>query len=238
MSTVPSHPQGPERGRTHRETDAFRELVESSAGAGSADWCSTLLLCAADLAVIPEAAVFLRTPTGGVGAAVATDPQLLSVSAALASGPWGPLARCVELRETVSVGAELSDDRSGSPLMTLGFAGVHLFPVRHGAECHGAVMLCGRVPNRLSPRQSDSVDFISGVAGLLLCHARERDVMHRTVSQLQHALDSRVVIEQAKGYVAGRDGGDIDGAFRTLREAARNQRRPLADVARETLPVA
>jgi AmiR/NasT family two-component response regulator len=62
--------------------------------------------------------------------------------------------------------------------------------------------------------------------------------MRRTVSQLQHALDSRVVIEQAKGYVAGRDGRDIDEAFRTLREAARNQRRSLADVARETLPVA
>jgi AmiR/NasT family two-component response regulator len=59
--------------------------------------------------------------------------------------------------------------------------------------------------------------------------------MRRTVSQLQHALDSRVVIEQAKGYVAGRDGQDLDGAFRVLRETARSQRRPVADVAREVL---
>lgn len=236
MSTVPSSPQGPERGRTHRETDAFRELVESHAGPGSADWCRTLLLCAADLAVVPDGAVFLCTPTGGVGAAVATDPRLLSVAATLASGPWGPLARCVDLRETVSVGAAHSDDRSGTPLATLGFAGVHLFPVRHRTDCHGAVMLCDRVPNRLSPRQSDSVDFIAGAAGLLLCHARESDEMRRTVSQLQHALDSRVVIEQAKGYVAGRDGHDLDGAFRVLRETARSQRRPVADVAREVLP--
>jgi AmiR/NasT family two-component response regulator len=58
---------------------------------------------------------------------------------------------------------------------------------------------------------------------------------------LQHALDSRVAIEQAKGMVAERLGCDMDHAFAVIRSYARSHRRHLTEVAAEitagTLPL-
>jgi hypothetical protein len=50
--------------------------------------------------------------------------------------------------------------------------------------------------------------------------------------ELQHALTSRVVVEQAKGVLAERLGLDIQGAFSVLRGAARSERVKLHDLAR------
>lgn len=54
-------------------------------------------------------------------------------------------------------------------------------------------------------------------------------------AQLQSALDSRVLIEQAKGVLMERHGLDDGAAFTRLRRQARASSRKLADVARETI---
>ena len=50
--------------------------------------------------------------------------------------------------------------------------------------------------------------------------------------ELQHALTSRVVVEQAKGVLAERLGLNIEGAFSVLRGAARSERVKVHDLAR------
>jgi PAS domain S-box-containing protein len=50
--------------------------------------------------------------------------------------------------------------------------------------------------------------------------------------QLQTALDSRVIIQQAKGYLAGRDGISPEAAFERLRHHARARHLAIRDVAR------
>ena len=53
--------------------------------------------------------------------------------------------------------------------------------------------------------------------------------------QLQTALDSRVIIEQAKGFLAGRDGISPEAAFERLRHHARAQHLAIRDVARRVI---
>jgi AmiR/NasT family two-component response regulator len=50
-------------------------------------------------------------------------------------------------------------------------------------------------------------------------------------AQLQHALDSRIVIEQAKGMLAERLGVSVEEAFELLRRTARSNRARVHDVA-------
>ena len=58
---------------------------------------------------------------------------------------------------------------------------------------------------------------------------RHSDILNE---QLQAALNSRVIIEQAKGKLAERLGLDMDQAFALLRDRARASNRRLSDLAR------
>jgi ANTAR domain len=60
-------------------------------------------------------------------------------------------------------------------------------------------------------------------------------VLARRSAQLQEALDSRVVIEQAKGILGERYEVDMDEAFQLLRRAARSNRITLHDLARRVV---
>ena len=59
----------------------------------------------------------------------------------------------------------------------------------------------------------------------------ELEVLRRRVAQLQTALDSRVVIEQAKGVLAARLDCSVEEAFELLRRTARGHRAPIHSVA-------
>jgi AmiR/NasT family two-component response regulator len=55
-------------------------------------------------------------------------------------------------------------------------------------------------------------------------------------AQLQHALESRVHIEQAKGILAERHGLDVEAAFDVIRKAARRNRMKLHDLVEQIRP--
>src|SRR6202795_5220071 len=73
---------------------------------------------------------------------------------------------------------------------------------------------------------------LADVATIGLLHERSIRRTDTLNEQLQTALNSRVVIEQAKGKLAERLGVDTDQAFSLLRDRARTSNRRLSDLAR------
>ena len=72
---------------------------------------------------------------------------------------------------------------------------------------------------------------LADVATISLLHERSMRHSDTLNEQLQAALNSRVVIEQAKGKLAERLGLDMDQAFNLLRDRARTSNRRLSDLA-------
>jgi transcriptional regulator with GAF, ATPase, and Fis domain len=113
-----------------------------------------------------------------------------------------------------------------------GFSAVHALPMRLRDESIGALTLFESRDEVMGASDVEAAQALADVAtiGILQERAiRENQTVRR---QLQSALDSRVVIEQAKGVVAYTHGEGMDEAFRRIRSYARESRRPLTEVSR------
>lgn len=115
------------------------------------------------------------------------------------------------------------------------FRSVHALPLRLRGEAIGALNLFHRTPGPLPPADLDLAQALADVAtiGILAERAvRRGEVLNE---QLQSALNSRVVIEQAKGVLAQQNNLSMDAAFALLRNHARNNNLRLSDVARQVV---
>jgi AmiR/NasT family two-component response regulator len=76
---------------------------------------------------------------------------------------------------------------------------------------------------------------LANFAAFGISSSRALDHSKETVQQLQHALDSRILVEQAKGMLAERVGVSPSVAFQALRRYARHHQRPMRDVCRDVI---
>ncbi|KLL09920.1 GAF and ANTAR domain-containing protein [Protofrankia coriariae] len=113
-----------------------------------------------------------------------------------------------------------------------GYRSVHALPMRLRDEVIGTLNLFGTRPGRLDDADARIGQALADVATIAIL--QERAIRHQEMlaEQLQHALTSRVVIEQAKGVLAERGSLDMDQAFNRLRRHARNTNTRLTDLAR------
>lgn len=112
-----------------------------------------------------------------------------------------------------------------------GFRSVHAFPLRLRKQVLGALNLFGTGVGRMDPEDVHIVQALADVATIGLL--QERTVRRGEVltEQLQGALNSRVVIEQAKGAIAQIHGVTVDEAFQLLRGYCRRNHLHLGVVA-------
>jgi transcriptional regulator with GAF, ATPase, and Fis domain len=114
-----------------------------------------------------------------------------------------------------------------------GFASVHALPMRLRTDVVGALNLFGNRPGALTQNIVQLGQALADVATVGLLQARTIRRREILAEQLQTALNSRVIIEQAKGVLAERHNVDMAEAFALLRTSARSRNRRLSDLARE-----
>ncbi len=114
---------------------------------------------------------------------------------------------------------------------TTGFASAHTVPMRLRAEVIGALTLYGTAPGELDKVTDRIAQALADIATIGLLQVRALHRQEDLTAQLQHALSSRVVIEQAKGVTGERLGVDMDAAFAMLRRYARSHNLRIADLA-------
>jgi len=146
----------------------------------------------------------------------------------------GPCVECFRTGQPVSV-ADLPSagrwPRFTAAAAEVGFTAVHAVPMRLRTEVIGALNFFDTSPGPLGAGKLRIGQALADVATIGLLQQRaihRRDVL---TEQLQTALNSRVLIEQAKGVLAERLHVDVADAFTLLRNGARSHNRRLSELA-------
>lgn len=209
------------------------------AGSGTAPVLTMITRHARSLMDAEEAAVFVPgAEPGTVTVAAAAGPGMTPMVAR--TYPSGSLAAqvmtsgCSRLIENLTAVARSGDGRS------LGLGPAMAAPIMSDTRAFGVVLVAAG-PGR-APYKDDDLAVVEAFAhaagvALALDDARsEVELQHRrTVAQLDRALESRVVIEQAKGFIAAVRGIGADEAFEQIRRYARSHSIKAQDVAREVM---
>lgn len=136
--------------------------------------------------------------------------------------------------------ADLRDDVDRWPLfapraLEAGYRSVQAVPLRLRGQVLGALNLFNDDVGPVEPEVLTVVQALADVATISMMQQRQLERAHTIQNQLQHALQSRIGIEQAKGVIAERASLPMDEAFELLRNHARRNNRKLNDVARDVV---
>jgi transcriptional regulator with GAF, ATPase, and Fis domain len=116
-----------------------------------------------------------------------------------------------------------------------GFAAFSAVPMRLRADVVGALNLFSTDARALCDSDIKVVQAMADIATIGILQERSIRDAHAFSTQLEVALESRVVIEQAKGIVAERTHISVDEAFEQIRSFARAHNRLLSETARQII---
>jgi GAF domain-containing protein len=192
------------------------------------DSCSELLDTTA-------AAILLAGPGGELDVMASTSEASRLVELIQLSAEAGPCVESFRTGEVVSV-----PDIAASPerwsrfrdsAIGQGFASVHAVPMRLRDSTIGTLNLLRNEPGELDEQDRIAARAFADVATIGILHERSLRETALLAEQLQGALSSRVVIEQAKGVVAYTNGVTIEQAFELIRRYARSHQLGISQVA-------
>ncbi|MDQ1483870.1 MAG: hypothetical protein QOF35_1946 [Actinomycetota bacterium] len=119
----------------------------------------------------------------------------------------------------------------------LGVAGVAGIPMRLADHIIGALNLYSFEPRQWSDGDIAVAAVLADVATSYVVNASKLRQQEQLSEQLQEALESRIIIEQAKGITAQQNTVTVDHAFQLMRRHARNNNASLRVVAEAIVAV-
>ena len=182
-----------------------------------------------DLLGVDSAGILLTDQQGQLRLVAASTEQARLLELFQLQSEQGPCLDCFATGEPVVCG-DLGAQPQRWPIFAVaaaqaGFVAVHALPMRLREDTIGALNLFGATAGSLNESITALGQAFADVATIGILSertARERNLLSQ---QLQIALNTRVIIEQAKGMLAERCGLSMDQAFTTLRRYARNHNR-------------
>jgi GAF domain-containing protein len=200
------------------------------------DFLSMLVERCVELLDVAAAGVVLSDQKGGLRMAAASSEQARLVELFAIQADDGPCPDCVRTGAPVSTTDLAREDarwpRFAPAARAAGFRAAHAVPMRLRGIVIGAVNLLNTNANGVG---EDSVHLGQALADVATIGILQQRAIHDSAilaEQLHTALNSRVVIEQAKGVLSVHGGMDMHQAFMALRGHARAHNLRLSDVAR------
>jgi GAF domain-containing protein len=188
-----------------------------------------------DMLDTSAAAILLADANGELDVVASTSEASRLVEMIQLSAEAGP---CIESFRTGKV-VSLPDIATAPPewsrfresALAQGFESVHAVPLRLRDQRIGTLNLLRSSTGELEAQDQLTAQAFADVATIGIVHERSLRETSMLSEQLQAALSSRIVIEQAKGVVAFTRGVPIDDAFTLIRNYARSHQHRLGDVA-------
>jgi GAF domain-containing protein len=186
-----------------------------------------------------EAAGVMLAGAGGTLTLVASSSERMRMIELFElQGNEGPCPDCYRTGDAVAEADLATTERwptFTAEALRVGFRAVSAVPMHLRGQVIGALNLFRNGSGPIPAGDLRSAQALADVATLGILQHRLNSEAHLVTEQLESALNSRIVIEQAKGMLAERAAVDVDEAFSLLRRYARNHNRHLSGVAREVL---
>lgn len=221
--------------RAERVSGAFVKLTDTLvADYDVLDLLHTLVEESVGLLDVAAAGLVLADPSGELQVLASTSEESQLVEVLQLRAGEGPCVECYITGNPAAVDDIRTLDRwpdFKTAALSQGFRSVHAVPMRLHGRTIGAMGLFGSTPGSLTAEDSAIGQALADVATISLVQERTIREAALVNEQLQRALNSRVLIEQAKGVIAHTAGVDMKEAFRLLRNHARAHNEGLHEAA-------
>jgi ANTAR domain-containing protein/GAF domain-containing protein len=201
------------------------------------DFLQVLAARCVELLDVAAAGIMLASPGGSLATVAASDERARLLELFETQADEGPCRDCYRLgAAVVNValdGAVERWPRFAPQAIAAGFRSANALPLRLRAEVVGSLNLFHADSRGLDSADLRVAQALADAATIGILQQRSIRSRDAVAVQLQGALSSRVVIEQAKGVLAERLQIGVDDAFAILRGAARSRNLLLSDVARD-----
>jgi transcriptional regulator with GAF, ATPase, and Fis domain len=201
------------------------------------DLLQTLVESCVHLLDIEASGILLADSAGELELIASSSEAARLVELMQLSAQAGP---CIESFTTGSVVAvpdisQVSDDwvPFRDEAIEQGFASIYAIPLRLRDTTIGALNLLSVRVGDLDGRDVRIAQAFADVATIGILHERAITESALVRDQLSQALQSRIIIEQAKGVISHRRSISTDDAFVVLRDYARSHRARLSEVAKQ-----